>query len=256
MELIRLAFGVGKVYLHGNIAAYYGVHSLKDLDAIIEHFDKYPLLTKKRADYELFKRTVELMRCKEHLTLSGLRKIVALKASINNGLSKELKAAFKKITPVLRPKVELPQSIDPYWLSGFVSGDGNFYVMCPKIGCKGPTHLRFRIIQHDRDRELLRSLMGYLGCGRYEEDFGCYTGNFAVTKFFDIMYIIIPFFDKYLLEGVKVDDFEDFKKVAFIMLNRGHVTEMGLEQIRKIKAGMNKGRDWIKYTTEAVSGNK
>jgi hypothetical protein len=34
------------------------------------------------------------MNAKEHLTLSGLQKIVNLKASLNNGLSKSLKEAF------------------------------------------------------------------------------------------------------------------------------------------------------------------
>ena len=41
----------------------------------------------------------------EHLTMEGLEKIVAIKASLNNGLSAELKAAFPEIIPVPRPSV-------------------------------------------------------------------------------------------------------------------------------------------------------
>lgn len=81
------------------------VQSVKDLQVIIDHFENYPLITQKRADYELFKQAVELMEQKEHLTMEGLEKIVAIKASLNNGLSAELKAAFPEIIPVPRPSV-------------------------------------------------------------------------------------------------------------------------------------------------------
>jgi len=81
---------------------------------IINHFDKYPLITQKRADYELFKQAVELMEQKEHLTPEGLAKIVALKASMNTGLSEELKAAFPEILPVSRPSVLNSKIKDPH----------------------------------------------------------------------------------------------------------------------------------------------
>jgi hypothetical protein len=72
---------------------------MKDLSVIIAHFDKYPLLTQKLANegaarayvlrrgekspaqnFLLFKRVIELMNRKEHLTTGGLRKIVGIKA--------------------------------------------------------------------------------------------------------------------------------------------------------------------------------
>jgi hypothetical protein len=56
---------------------------VQDLKVIIDHFDKYPLLTKKLADYLLFKQAFKLVLLKEHLTKEGVLKIVALKASIN-----------------------------------------------------------------------------------------------------------------------------------------------------------------------------
>jgi hypothetical protein len=42
----------------------------------------------------------------EHLTQEGLNKILAIKASINRGLSDELKAAYPNTKPVIRPQVE------------------------------------------------------------------------------------------------------------------------------------------------------
>lgn len=77
------------------------------------HFVKFPLLTKKRADFELFKSVAELISNKEHLTkVGGLDKIVAIRASINLGLSPELRVAFPNATPVLRPEYELSKNID------------------------------------------------------------------------------------------------------------------------------------------------
>jgi hypothetical protein len=51
LEKIKIYFGVGKIY---ELAVdVYKVQSVKDLKGIINHFDKYPLITNKRADYEL-----------------------------------------------------------------------------------------------------------------------------------------------------------------------------------------------------------
>ena len=59
------------------------VSSIKDLTVIIDHFNKYPLITRKFADYELFKIAFDLVQKKEHLTMKWLRKIVAIIATIS-----------------------------------------------------------------------------------------------------------------------------------------------------------------------------
>jgi hypothetical protein len=79
------------------------------MKVVLPHFDKYPLITKKLADYLLFRSVVELMEGKEHLTMEGLQKIASIKASLNNGLTDELKAAFPVLNPVARPLVEIPE---------------------------------------------------------------------------------------------------------------------------------------------------
>jgi hypothetical protein len=55
------------------------------------------------ADYYLFKQAFDLVSRKEHLTQEGLNKILAIKASINRGLSEGLNPAFPNIIPVQRP---------------------------------------------------------------------------------------------------------------------------------------------------------
>jgi hypothetical protein len=114
--------GVCSILKHGKDSIKYHVKSLKDLALIIDHFDNFPLITQKRADFLLFAKVVNLMKHGEHLTTDGLHKIVAIKASINKGLSEELQNAFPNIVSVARPIIELPENIDPDWLAGFVSG--------------------------------------------------------------------------------------------------------------------------------------
>jgi len=79
------------------------VQSLEGLRVIIDHFKRYPLLTKKLEDFLLFSQIFDLIAQKEHLTLSGLYKILAIKASMNLGLPESLKGAFSEIIPIQRP---------------------------------------------------------------------------------------------------------------------------------------------------------
>ena len=104
--------------------------------------------------------------------------------------------------------------------------------------------LSFRITQHSRDEQLIRSLVSYLGCGRIKKvSTRPNEVNFHVTKFSDILGKIIPLFKtSFLILGVKRSDYLDFCRVAELMKNQEHLTEKGLSKIRKIKAGMNRGR--------------
>lgn len=63
-----------------------------------------------------------------------------------------------------------------------------------------------------------------------------------VTKLSDLDEKIISFFSEYPIIGVKAKDFSDFCEVAKLMKNGFHLTQEGLEKIKKIKSGMNKGR--------------
>ena len=88
------------------------MESFAELEKILMHLHKYPLQTKKRADFLLLMQVFELMERREHLTIEGLHKIVAIKASMNLGLSEKLSVAFLDVVPVERPLLELPQTID------------------------------------------------------------------------------------------------------------------------------------------------
>jgi hypothetical protein len=105
LELIQSYFGVGSIIAQRSETVQYRVQSVKDLKIILKHFEKYPLITKKWGNFLLFKQALELIDSKEHLKIDGLRKIIAIKASMNLGLKDELKAAFPLISPENRPSV-------------------------------------------------------------------------------------------------------------------------------------------------------
>jgi hypothetical protein len=64
---------VGKVT--GRDECYYSINSLNHIiGVVLPHFDQYPLLTQKKADYLLFREVVMMMQRGEHLTLDGLKK--------------------------------------------------------------------------------------------------------------------------------------------------------------------------------------
>lgn len=222
------------------------MESIKELEIILNHFDSYRLLTQKWSDYQLFKQVVQLYINKEHLSTEGLNKLICIKASLNLGLSDNLSQAFPKVIPVDRP-VLLNQNIpDPMWLAGFTSAEGCFLVSIKQsktISLGYQTILRFQITQHSRDRNLLSNFINYLGCGRLREGKNVEFLDIVVERLSDIEDKIIPFFTKYPVLGVKALDFGDFSKIADIMKDKGHLNHEGLDQIRKIKTGMNRGRN-------------
>ena len=128
LKLIQSFFGVGKIYKHGKNSLELRVSGLKNLRVIIKHFDKYPLITKKLADYLLFKQAVDLVQEKAHLTKEGLLKLVSIKASLNWGLVEQFKESFPNIIPAIRPLIKSTEIKDFNWLRGFVEAEGCFLV--------------------------------------------------------------------------------------------------------------------------------
>jgi len=214
------------------------VNSLQDLtNIIIPHFLKYPLLAQKAADFYLFKQVTELMKNKAHLKTEGIKEIINIKASMNLGLSDELKSNFINTVPVQRPTIKTTNIPDSNWISGFVSGEGNFFVdifksNSNKIGFQ--VKLRLSITQHSRDKELLELIVKNLAAGIVN----IHSENafvFKVSKLVDIIQKIIPLFEQNPIRGVKKLDFLDFCEVAKLMNEGKHLTTEGLDLIRTIK---------------------
>jgi hypothetical protein len=124
--------------------------------------------------------------------------------------------------------------MDPNWLTGFSSGEGCFHVKIKnssrsKLGLQ--ISLLFKISQHVRDKELMKSFIDYLDCGVISKNSTWI--DYTVISYNDLIFKIIPFFDKYKIIGVKLQDYLDFKRVAELMKTKDHLTTLGLEKLRR-----------------------
>lgn len=114
LDRIQVYFGVGKIYYGPGNLVRFQVTSLEELtNVIIPFYDKYPLVSQKRADFLLFKEIIEIIRTKQHVTKSGFEKILNIKAALNTGNSEGLKEAFPAISPIARPTVVFNGIPDP-----------------------------------------------------------------------------------------------------------------------------------------------
>ncbi len=205
---------------------------------IIPHFEKYRLITNKYKDFIIFKQIVSLMSENKHTTLEGLKEILEYRASLNWGLSKTLKESFPSIVPVKRVEIEdnILSKLSADWIAGFSAGESNFFITIS--GTK--VWLRFSIAQDSRDILLLKSLVEFFNCGYVAQYKNREVCEFIITKINDIITYIIPFFDKYKIEGSKYKDYVKFKEAAILINNKEHLTEKGLNKIIELKNSMNK----------------
>jgi len=238
LEQIQKALGVGYISRMGTKALKYQVGAIKDLEVIIRYFENNPLLTHKWSDFQLFKQAVVLILNKEHLTEQGFKKLVAIKASLNTGLSDKLKESWPDIIPAPRPLLPLKTINDPYWIAGFVNAEGCFSIDIVKssgnkLGFQ--IRLRFRITQHIRDELLMQSFADNLNCGFIEKYPKGNAVNYCVLKFSDITDKIIPFFKQYPIVGKKSKYFSGFCEAADLMCKKQHLTASGFERIKQIK---------------------
>jgi hypothetical protein len=239
LEKIKNFFGVGRLLFQGSSVSY-NVRSLEDLQIIIDHFDKFPLISNKYSDYIIFRQVFELMKDGQHLNYDGLKKIVSLKAVSNKGLSDNLKMLFPEVAPAIRPPVKSQDIPSPYWVAGFVEGEGSFYI---KISTKNEVSFRFLVTQHIRDIDLLKNLAIYLNCGyAIPRSNSLNHGDYFVTKKEEFIGKILPFFDQFNLQGNKLKDYLDFKLAIELKYNSIKLTPEKLAEIKKLKEVMNQSR--------------
>jgi len=235
-------FGVGGIYKHSGNMMRYKVSSVRDLArVVIPHFDKYPLVTQKRADFEILKSAIQILN-KGPISSEQLQEVVNLRASLNRGLSSKLQASFPNTVPVERRVIPfIANCLHPLWVVGFVEAESNFHIGLSKdakskLGIS--VRLRFAITQHSRDEKLLQGFIEFFGCGHYTERNNKLAGDFKVYSFEDISSKIIPFFLKCPLLGSKLLAFNGFCEAANIINEKGHLTQEGLDKLQNIKSRM------------------
>jgi DNA polymerase III delta prime subunit len=135
------------------------------------------------------------------------------------------------------------------WLVGFTDGEGTFSVEVNKkddMTAGYQVQISYIITQHGRDLNLLEKIKSYFdNAGEIKLSRGKNGGNvyqYRLRHIEKIRKYIIPLFSNYQLQTLKRLDFEDFKLVAELIEKKEHLTQEGIEKIKQIKQGMNRGR--------------
>lgn len=149
--------GIGSISVTKKVARY-SIQGINDIVNIVNHFDKYCLQSSKQIDFALWKQCVEIILNKKHLTQQGLEKIVSYKSAINysgqSPRSNILKLLFPNSANIKRPVVEIRETkLNPFWVTGFIAGEGSFYINTNKITKK--MRPVFSMGLNERDKFLL-----------------------------------------------------------------------------------------------------
>lgn len=181
----------------------YRVSNVQHLnDVIIPHFTKYPLISKKAGDFLLWSKVIQIILTKAHLTKTGFTTILTYYASINRGISKKVLQCYPNIIPAVKPVINLPDSLNPQWVSGFVAGDGGFsiyvrpakdYILSEKVS------VIFHIAQHSKDMDLMKLFINFFNCGvvHLRSNSATPRCDFIVQDTTSLLDKIIPHFDLY-----------------------------------------------------------
>lgn len=203
------------------------------INTIIPHFDKYPLLSETKEEFELFKLAAFILQNKRHYTPEGFHEILSIKAAMNKGLTGLLAEDFSNTIPRVtygdlfstkREEESTVNYLDPNWIAGYTEGKGFFKIDMQGSPDELPVKLNFEIFINEKNKKLLPLISKFFGCGTYKID---EKGSpaplkiFTITNFDDISNIVATFFIKYPLQGMKRLDLDLFIKVVELINNKG-----------------------------------
>ncbi len=141
------------------------------------------------------------------------------------------------------------KKLNPYFVTGFVEGEGSFYVGIFKrkqMNIRWEVRPSFSLSQNKSDRDLVCLLVSFFQCGNVRESENDNTVKYEVRSLEDITKKVIPHFERYKLMGRKKRDFEIFKEIIVLMNKKRHFRKDGLSKIVKLSLEMTKNPRRIK----------
>lgn len=252
LELVQSFFDGDGLISKDNNTYHYVIRNRNHLRKVLNHFYNYPLQTTKHIHFLLWSKVLDLIERKEHSTLTGFMEVVAIKSVFPTGMKDSVKAAFPDVNPIIKPEfLDNSYELNGHWIAGFTQADGSFglnFYKVPAMRLGYSCRPCLRITQHKRDLIVLKRILEYFGCGilikcpSKSKSAENLVYDINISKFSDIVNIVIPFFQQYAIYGAKHADFLDFKKGVSIVNNKGHFTPEGLNQIKNLTYGMNSFR--------------
>ncbi len=138
---------------------------------------------------------------------------------------------------------EYSLKLEPQWITGFVDGEGCFYVGInanEEMTAGFQVLPEFTVVQHERDVQILHALKSYFGCGVVRKNHGDRMA-YRVRGKNHLLERIVPFFVEHPLKTRKNVDFKRFRRVLLMMAAGDHLKAEGIEAIRSMAAEMNRG---------------
>ena len=151
--------------------------------------------------------------------------------------------------------------LQPWWVVGFVDGEGCFRASLlknAKLRFGYQIQMEFVVVQHQRDVDLLYQLKSFFGCGQVGLAKGVNSPSpvcqFRVRQLDHLQTKILPFFEKYSLYTKKHIEFLKFQELCGLLPQKIHLEEKGFQRCLALAQRLpyqdeNKGQlvSWTRY---------
>ena len=154
-------------------------------------------------------------------------------------------------------ETEHQEDVDPWWVVGFVDGEGCFSVSLHRNELAGPTdgwHIQptFQVSQHRDHRDALELLRRVFGAGTVRGKGPTSAVDvFVIHSTKQLLETVIPFFEKHPLR-VKQRDFEAFARIVRDVRARRHHRPEIFDELVRLAYSMNARGKQRKRPIEAI----
>jgi hypothetical protein len=156
LNMVKDYFGYGHLSLEDKRGAVtFGIRDINSINkVIIPHFSNYPLRGTKYLDFVAFKKALDMINSKKHLTKEGINEIIDIGNKMNS--YREFYVEYSPIHAIETKYKHIP--INGHYINGFIAGDG-----CLALNTKDINFARMslQISQHKNNRFLLESIGNY-----------------------------------------------------------------------------------------------
>lgn len=236
LHFIQNTLGMGKVYITES-AARFVVTNVKDTSEIIDIFSRYPLNTYKLLNFLDFKKAFGIYTSSKQKTPDIIAKVEQIREGMNS-----LRVDF-----TARPSCSV--RITPYWLLGFVEGEGSFFTR------KNFT-LTFNLAQSSKDLVLMEAIRDFFnnlassvnngagldGAASLSHKKSSNMIYLVIHRLDYIAQVLIPFFDALVWQSKKELDYKDWKTILKLRNLGLHYTDEGVKVLNNILSSMNNNR--------------
>lgn len=127
--------------------------------------------------------------------------------------------------------------LDNHWLAGFIDSDGSFQIKILNRVNRKLEEVRLSLQIDQKTNEILIQIKNELkGSIGYRKKTDCF---YYSSVNFNSAYLYINYLDKYHLQSSKIISFNKWRSVYLMIMNRKHLTQEGIDQIKKIKLTLN-----------------